>query len=136
MPIRTTLLLLAVLCLAFAPAPFPRSRKGPPKPPGDLLGRWVQLDLPTRTVVIAADSMTYYNAGSSTVPYHLTIDSTKSPKTYDLTHKITKSKFAGIWKVEGDILTLHSNNGTTRPTEFVKGKAREYRRLANEPVPK
>ncbi len=107
----------AALSLAFAPAPLPKPLK-PPKVP-DWFGTWDQVGHPSVTFEITATHMTYHNAGGSPNAYFLTFDANKSPKTYDVSRQPGTVSFVGIWKVEGDTLTIcYQGAGSSRPTAF------------------
>ena len=52
-------------------------------------------------------------------PAEFKVDSTKSPKTIDVTPKKEGEKtHAGIYKLDGDTLTICINHDETRPTKF------------------
>jgi uncharacterized protein (TIGR03067 family) len=78
--------------------------------------------------------MTYHPNTTTPIRYALVIDGTKRPATYDLSGIGTGAKFLGIWRLEGDTLTLCYNSfGLGRPTAFEgpgKGTFTEvYRRI-------
>ncbi len=112
------ILATAILSLAFAPAPLPK----PPKPPKveDWLGMWDQVGSPTVTFEITATTMTYHNAGGAPSAYFLAFDAKKSPKCYEISStRGGRVAFLGIWKVEGDLLTIcYRGAGNPRPDAF------------------
>jgi uncharacterized protein (TIGR03067 family) len=113
------LLVLALSSLAFAPAPLPRPPKKAAEP--SWLGEWLQNNSPRVTLEVTPTSLTYHNAGGPPSAYGLTFDDKKAPKTYDLLRGGNVA-FVGIYKVEGDTLTLcYRGVGQPRPTSFDKG---------------
>jgi uncharacterized protein (TIGR03067 family) len=115
---RALLLLFAVLALAFAPAPFPKPRKEAKEPP--IIGSWNQVGSPTVTLVVTSTTLTYENAGGSPSAYFLTFDPARTPKTYELRRQQgePRASYSGIYKIEGDTLTLHYGGGENRPASF------------------
>jgi uncharacterized protein (TIGR03067 family) len=117
-PMRRLLPLLVLLCLAFAPAPLPK-RDRQSKGMLALVGVWDNKGgdriefTPTHM-----KSIRYPR-----IQYHLRVDPTANPKTYDLIGVVGTGaegmSWKGIYKVEGDTLTRHyrpANNG--RPASF------------------
>lgn len=109
---RSMLTFVAVLSLAFAPAPLPRAEKRARAPGPDLVGEWQGLTItPTRLS---------YSPGCT---YELRFDPRARPATYD---KIGiaeggtgGSNWLGIYKVENDVLTICYNPADRgRPTAF------------------
>jgi uncharacterized protein (TIGR03067 family) len=102
-----------LLLLAFAPAPFPRHERRT-APVNEMIGQWSGL-------VVTHDRMTY----NPQYDYALKVNPRASPKTYDITGVGTANQgweFRGIYKIEGDVLTLTYNMGTgPRPTSFEPG---------------
>jgi len=111
------LLLLAFVSLAFAPAPFPKAPRKK-EPVATLLGKWDQVNNPSVLLVLTPRTLEYHNLGSNVNAYEMVFDLTKTPPTYDIQKPGWFAKFAGIWKVEGDKLTLYYRSGTVRPTSF------------------
>jgi uncharacterized protein (TIGR03067 family) len=118
---RRILPLLAVLCLAFAPAPFPRPRNGPNDPrPDDLRrmqGTWVfaynvQKGVQTRATsdsrwVIAGDTLTTIRDGEVASRCCLRLDTNTKPGSIDLRNNRNSRDFtAGRYSVTDDLLTI------------------------------
>src|SRR5262245_25958404 len=109
---------LVVLCLAFAPAPFPK-RDRQSKELLALYGVWDNKG-GDRLEFTPTHMKSLRNTGFQ---YHLSVNPSTNPKTYDLTGvKGTAAEgmsWKGIYKVEGDTLTRHyrtANKG--RPASF------------------
>lgn len=124
---RRCLLLLAVFTVAFAPAPLPRAERRP-KPQGLLVGTWKGNYLLTIT-----ETRLNYSEGYE---YELRLDPSATPPAYDLRgvgRNNTGWVFSGIYRLEGDTLTLSYNNGTSRPTTFSgqgSGIVEKYQRIS------
>src|SRR5688572_6297329 len=100
---RRVLPLFAVLCLAFAPAPFPRTqRQSAPALAPSMDGSWHSY----RPMLIAAAHLTFGDA--STPPYcRLALGRAVRPATFDLVHlQNGEAMWLGIYKVEADTLTI------------------------------
>ncbi len=126
--IRHSLILFTTLSLGFAPAPVYRPK--PETKPDHwkmLVGRWVG-DTPNKgyTVDISDGRMVY----NGTIIYTLTLDPVARPATYDIKGTAgTTATFTGIYKLEGDTLTLCYNGGNQgRPAAFGKGINEVYKR--------
>jgi uncharacterized protein (TIGR03067 family) len=123
-----SLLILAVASLAFAPAPLPRPERRPRVALPSMEGRWQghhQL-LVTPTHLI-------YNPDTTKTEYELVVDRTAQPATYDLRFpRDGRVSWKGIWKVEGDTLTLYYRQASEgRPTRFERdrGISEVYKRV-------
>ena len=108
-PVRLAFLLLAASSLGFAPLPFPRP---PKKTPGtaaaeSLLGNWHNPANPSVVVNITSREFAYVNSGSRNNVYVLTIDLGSPLFKYDI--RRGGANYVGIWKIEGDKLTLLYN---------------------------
>jgi uncharacterized protein (TIGR03067 family) len=114
---RSVLLLFVLVALGFAPAPFPRAeRRG--KAANEMIGLWGPQG--HVTLEITQDRM-IYSPGAGAYEYALRINPGR-PAGYDITGIAQQNKgwqFTGIYKVEGDTLTLCYVSGTTnRPASF------------------
>jgi uncharacterized protein (TIGR03067 family) len=111
------LLPFVMLLVGFAPAPFPRAERRTEPIVNDLLGKW-------EGIVVTHDRMTF----CPSYDYALKVDPRANPKTYDLVGVGTANQgweFRGIYKIEGDKLTLTYNRGTgARPTSFETDQGR------------
>lgn len=114
---RASLLLSVMLSMAFAPAPLPhRPTRKPPEP--QIQGSWKQVGVPTVTLVVTHDSLTYVNSDRAPSPYGARFDPSRRPMTYDLLNG-QRVSFVGIYKIEGDRLTVSYRSATqSRPTSF------------------
>jgi uncharacterized protein (TIGR03067 family) len=114
---RRLLLTLALLSLAFAPAPFPKSGGSKGGPNLTIQGTWRQVDSQT-TLIVTATRFEYYTKEHGPIKYNLRFDATKTPPTYDLLAGETLNA-VGIYKVEGQTLTVcYTAGGSPRPTSF------------------
>jgi uncharacterized protein (TIGR03067 family) len=115
------LLSSAALAAGFAPAPLPRPERRPRPDGNEMLGSWGQKNGSANVLLIKEGIMFYYPPGGN--EYALTINPRAHPRTYDLTGvpggHAAGSEYVGIYKVEGDKLTLCYVGGkVNRPTAF------------------
>jgi uncharacterized protein (TIGR03067 family) len=130
------LLLAAVVSLGFAPAPLPN----PPRPEPSkedlkkMQGAWVRVVLSnqagaggavardtTARVVIANNRMSYSVSGKVMSEWFITLDAKKAPKVFDNEAVGREGPYRGIYRLEGDTLTICSRPGSTekdRPTNL------------------
>jgi hypothetical protein len=125
---RLALLLLAAASLGFAPVPFVvRPVKKTPEMAAreSLLGHWHNPASPSVVVDITPTELAYINSGVRNNVYRMTLDVTKVPFKYDC--RKPGANFVGLWKIEGDKLTLYYNGERAgvadggRPTSFTAG---------------
>jgi uncharacterized protein (TIGR03067 family) len=113
---RCALLLPALLSLAFAPAPFARPVKKEAVP--TIEGKWTQVGKPSVTLIVTRESLEFHNEGGNVNAYRLTYNSASAPKSYELRRRDGESLFIGIYRVEGDLLTLCDRANGPRPLTF------------------
>jgi uncharacterized protein (TIGR03067 family) len=125
-------LLLAAVSLAFAPAPFPK----PPKPVKDdltaLQGPWQRLSYtfggnPVTLVapdggsihaVIKGNKLTYTQGTLVHGVWTFTPDRTVTPRRFTVVWKQGGTRLSGIYKVEGDTLTMQCGSKGEYPPTF------------------
>src|SRR4051794_35242285 len=106
---RALLLFTAAVSLAFAPAPLTRRATKAPTLPS-FLGSWSSDAQAQVTLVLTPTRLEYHNPGGHINGYDLTFDAGKAPPTYDISGQ-GKSNYSGIWRVEGDKLTMYYRVG-------------------------
>ena len=113
--------LLAVLCLAFAPAPFPKPARGK-SDLERLKGSWFgDGGLEAR---FDGDRLTYYRNGELVNVYRVTLNAAATPKAIDLKGigggAADGRSYLGIYRLEKDTLQMYSRGWSeVRPTTFV-----------------
>ena len=126
-----TVLIFAVLAIAVPDRPDPTPKQAPPPLPEQIIGEWQLVkhviagnDIPELNgllMVFGRENMQHVHLRNGmrqpggTFPY--TLDATKSPAVIEF----RSSKFIGIIKVEGDLLTIcFARSGDLRPpSDFV-----------------
>lgn len=111
------MVLLATAAMAFAPAPWPRPRRAA-KAVARMEGTWQG----ESRILITSTHLTYH-PNTTPIAYTLAIDTSVTPHAYDIRtkDKLDGWDYQGIWRVEGDTLTIcynHTSRGVGRPTGF------------------
>ena len=128
--IRHSLILVTALSLGFAPAPVYRPK--PETKQGDMqrmVGVWESVPATKGdTMDISPGRMDIKGTHS----YALTLDPSARPPAFDLSGNPGAAQgrmFTGIYKLEGDTLTLaYRESKLGRPTDFQKGIVEVYKR--------
>jgi uncharacterized protein (TIGR03067 family) len=136
---RKCLLLLVVAVIGaggFAPAPFPRPRRSA-EDPKQIQGEWVlerhEIEGRDQTtvrwqMVIEGNRLTYRNGGQIISDWTISLGPSRNPKTMDSRPNGNlgpngAASHLGIYKVEGDTLTVCCQPAPARPAVFEsKGK--------------
>jgi uncharacterized protein (TIGR03067 family) len=132
---RCALLTLALLSLAFAPAPFPRPSK-PSGLKGDLKalqGMWQQIDAPAGhpadvVLTVAGDRFTFSRRGKVASDWTARLDPTKTPAALDLRNARPPGagvvpEVLGVYVLQGDTLRFAYSLGGpgSRPAAVAAG---------------
>jgi uncharacterized protein (TIGR03067 family) len=116
--------LLGVLCLSFAPAPEPNDLQ-------QLQGEWVPVSsvLEGGTVTIEPDKdilvfkgrrLSFVSRGTASARWTVILGPSRKPKTIDLRGDDPTDSVLGIYRLEGDTLTIcNGNSDGARPADFV-----------------
>lgn len=124
---------LAVLCLAFAPAPLPRKDRGSAEVAALKLlqGEWIQVKSKigtadvrgnNDTMSIAGRTVTYLTGGQATAIWNCRIDTTRVPT--QLAYYEKGQLLLVIYRLDGDTLTMswqNDGNARGRPVDFEGG---------------
>jgi uncharacterized protein (TIGR03067 family) len=111
----TLTLAFVLLTVAFAPAPLPRrDARGGGGPAME--GRWEGL-------LVTGNSLTYHPGTSHPMRYELRVNLSARPPTYDIRggtgSSVQGRSYLGIYKVEGDTLTIcYNEEAKGRPSAF------------------
>jgi uncharacterized protein (TIGR03067 family) len=130
-PMRRVLPLLSILCLAFAPVPFPKPDRRTPKDLAAMRGEWEVISCHINgglastdghTAVFDGNRLHRLTEGRTTIKWIVTLDSSKKPKWMDLKDaNVPGRTLLCIYKLEGDTLTCafcNEVNAQERPTDF------------------
>jgi uncharacterized protein (TIGR03067 family) len=131
---RRVILLLVVLSVAFAPAPFPKPNRQTDLE--KLQGEWVTVKsvlegdevklTPGRdTAVFKGDQISFVTGGTVSARWTITLGPAQQPRTLDLRGAGATNFILGIYRLEGDTLTLCNRNlagGKDRPGDFTGRK--------------
>jgi uncharacterized protein (TIGR03067 family) len=117
---------MTVLAVAVPDRPAPPSAEKPPSPQEMIYGDWQDMNTPgfifriTPTETLFITNGTISAADGLTATYK--IDWTKSPTAIDFVPKQRGGLMPGIFKIEGNKLTLAlQTGGDKRPTDFQSG---------------
>jgi uncharacterized protein (TIGR03067 family) len=129
---RLAALLLAVLAMGFAPAPFPRPDKGA----ADLKkiqGQWVQVafrrggdakSVGNMTLEISGDRLKWFRRGEPTVEWAVKLNGKEKPgrlESKGVAGSVQGFVFRGVYRLEGNTLTIcymRSNEERERAKDF------------------
>ena len=112
-------LLLALCSLAFAPAPLPKAKRQARSAGPTMEGLW-RRQRGGGTVRITATTWTNRPEMGGSPDFDVRTDPRASPATFDMSmHGATSLYLRGIYKVEGDVLTIHYRHAKRgRPAAF------------------
>jgi uncharacterized protein (TIGR03067 family) len=125
--VRCTLPLFALLCVAFAPAPFPKAKPDRQTDLEKLQGDWDLVSETYRgqthtrkmTAVIYKDSLALVTK-DWTSRYRFTLDPKAKPPTIDMRLAGDSHRMHAVYRLRGDVLTIcyHMANRDTPPKEL------------------
>jgi uncharacterized protein (TIGR03067 family) len=117
--LRWLVIFAALLALAFAPAPFPRAERRGKAPVSDMEGLWQG----PHKMLITPTRMTFLSGARN--DYELRIDHNAHPKTFDIKgvpgNGAEGNVYKGIYRIEGDTLTVSYGHGDSRPRALNDG---------------
>jgi uncharacterized protein (TIGR03067 family) len=138
--VRKSLLLLALLALGFAPAPFPRTGRGTPGPAGDLAalqGKWVEREGGNQRgrgqtgeyrIVVTGSRLAVHVGDDLRTEWVITLDESARPRGMTLRPAKGGDPLEAVYSVERDTFIFCYPLGAprgTRPAALDSGPGRK-----------